>query len=258
MCPIPSTAIRRGASRFTKLAEFPSLGDDATASSVAYQRIFERHLAKAGEHKGVKVLAVFTHGPGQIYNTKKPINTIDDLAGMKIRVGGGVVNDIAKLLNVNALLKPAPESYEIISSGVADGLFFPPESIASFKLEKLIKFVTIVPGGMYNTSFVMMMNEDRFNRLSRQDQDLINSVSGEHLARIAGQAWENGDRAGIEAMRANQMQITTANPAFMAALLQKVRPLEEAWYKEAQAKGVDGARVMSEFREEIRKVAAGK
>jgi TRAP-type C4-dicarboxylate transport system substrate-binding protein len=60
----------------TNIAELPGNGDSAEATSVAYQRIHERYLAKAGEHKGVKVLAVFTHGPGAIQTTKKQVNTI--------------------------------------------------------------------------------------------------------------------------------------------------------------------------------------
>ena len=105
--------------------------------SVAYQRIHDRMLAKHDEHKGVHVLGVFTHGPGQIFNTKRPVNSLKDLEGMKIRVGGGLVNDIAKALGTVPMLKPAPESYELLSQGVADGVFFPKESALSFKLVPL-------------------------------------------------------------------------------------------------------------------------
>ena len=43
-------------------------------------------------------IGVFTHGPGQIFNTKRAITSLKDLEGLKIRVGGGVVNDVAKAL----------------------------------------------------------------------------------------------------------------------------------------------------------------
>ena len=86
-------------------------------------------LAKLDEHKGVRVLGVFTHGPGQIFNTKRAVNSLKDLEGMKIRVGGGLVNDVAKALGTVPMLKPAPESYELLSQGVADGVFFPKEAI---------------------------------------------------------------------------------------------------------------------------------
>ena len=121
----------------TDVAEFPFLGDTSEAISVAYQRLHEKVLAKQDEHKGVHVLAVFTHGPGQIFNTKRPITSLKDLEGLKIRVGGGLVNDVAKALGTVPMLKPAPESYELLSQGVADGLFFPKELVISFKLVPL-------------------------------------------------------------------------------------------------------------------------
>ena len=53
----------------------------------------------------------------------------DDLAGLKLRVGGGMVNEISKALGMNVTLKPAPESYELLSTGVMDGTLFPAESV---------------------------------------------------------------------------------------------------------------------------------
>ena len=89
--------------------EFPLLGDTAEVTSVAYQRIYERMLAKFDEHKGVVTLAVFTHGPGQIYSNKKALVAIRDFEGLKIRVGGGVVNDVTTALGAVPILKPASE-----------------------------------------------------------------------------------------------------------------------------------------------------
>jgi len=73
----------------TDAAEFPFMGDTAevTPPPPAHH---ERMLARANEHRDVVLLAVFTHGSGQIYNTRRAIRTVDDLAGLKIRVGGGI------------------------------------------------------------------------------------------------------------------------------------------------------------------------
>ena len=85
----------------TQMVELPFLGDSAEASSVAFQRMYAKYPAFADEHKGVKVLAVFTHGPGIVFNTKRPITKVDDLAGLKFRIGGGMVNEISKSLGMN-------------------------------------------------------------------------------------------------------------------------------------------------------------
>ena len=242
----------------TKMTEFGFLGDSAESISVAYQRMHEKHLAKLDEHKGVKVIAVFSHGPGHMFSIKNPIATVADLQNMKIRVGGGVVNDYTKALGASPLLKPASESFQMLQSGVADGIFFPGESIAGFKLTSLIKHATLVPGGLYNTSFVMMMNEAKYNALPKVDRDAIDKLSGEAFARLAGKAWDAADAAGVDAMKAAGISVKTATPAFVAEAKAKVDPVESAWVIEVRAKGLDGAALMREFRAEIAKVAAGR
>lgn len=242
----------------TKMTEFGFLGDSAESISVAYERMYKKHLAKFDEHKGVKVISVFAHGPGQMYSVKTPIKSLADLSGMKVRVGGGVVNDVTTALGANPLLKPASESFQILNSGVADGIFFPGESIAGFKLTSVIRHATIVPGGLYNTSFAMMINPAKFNALPKDDQVAIEKVSGEYFARLAGNAWDAADDAGVKAMKAAGIDVQTASPAFVADLKAKTDPIEAKWYAEIKGMGLDGAALMKEFREEIRKVAAGK
>ena len=193
----------------TKAIELPFLGNTAEAMSVAYWRIHEKHFAGVDEHKGTRLLGVMSHGPGSMFNSKRAINQLSDLKGLKIRVGGGVVNDAAKAMGVTALLKPAPKSYELMSNGVADGVFFPQESIKSFKLTKLVKHATIVPGGMYNTSFFLVMNPAKFSALSAADQAGVMRASGENFARLAGKAWDAADKAGRKAMEADGVKVIT-------------------------------------------------
>lgn len=239
----------------TQFVELPFMGDSAEVTSVAYHRIHERHLAKHNEHRGFKVLAVFTHGPGMIINTKKPVNSMADMDGLKFRVGGGMVNEIGKVMGVNVTLKPAPQSYELLSSGVMDGVFFPAESVESFKLEKLVKHRTTFPGGLYNTSFAFAMNEAAWKKISKADQDAIEKLSGEALARRAGRAWDRVDRVGAAFMQANNVVHTQANKAFIDQVKAKTGALEKKWIADAKAKGLANAeQVLKEYRAEIAKL----
>ena len=236
------------------LAELPFLGDSAEASSVAFQRVATRYRQILDEYKGVKVLAVFTHGPGTIYNTKRPINSLDDLQGLKFRVGGGMVNDIGRAIGANVTLKPAPESYELVSSGVMDGVFFPAESIQAFKLEKLIRHVTVFPGGLYNTAFVFMMNKDTYDKLSAQHKAAVDKVSGEHLARLLGRGWDAVDREGKAVMQANGVVVTQASQPFVKEVADRVARFEQSWIDTAKQKGIGTPEaVIKEFRAEIGK-----
>lgn len=239
----------------TQMVELPFMGDSAEATSVAYQRIHDRHFAKLGEHKGLKVLAVFTHGPGIVYNTKRPLNSLADMQGLKFRVGGGMVNEVGKIIGANVTLKPAPESYELVSSGVMDGVFFPAESIESFKLEKLIRHKTTFPGGLYNTSFAFVMNEGTWNKIGKADQDAIMKLSGEYAARMFGRGWDAVDRRGNAFMQAAGVTSGQASKAFIEEVKAKTTPLEAKWLSDAKAKGVaNPEQVLKEYRAEIAKL----
>jgi TRAP-type transport system periplasmic protein len=239
------------------MAELPGMADTAEVNSVAYSRIHWKHFQKVGEYKGVKLLAVWTHGPGQMF-TKKAINGINDVKGLKIRTGGGVAEAVANAIGASAFVKPAPESYELLNSGVADGVFFPFESIASFKLDTVIAQATVFPGGMYSSSFGFFMNEDKWNKLSKQDQAIIEKYSYEYAARSNGRSWDAADQKGIEALKKANAKIVRADPGFAAEVHQRSEPIIEDWIKKASAKGINAKAVLDEFRAEIKKVAAGK
>lgn len=241
------------------VAELPGAGDTAEINSVAFNRLHWKHLHKAGEYKGVHLLGVFTHGPGQMFNTKRPIKSLADLQGMKIRTGGGIAEAMARALGASAFVKPAPESYELLSSGIADGVFFPQESIVSFKLDQLVKYATLFPGGFYSSSFGFFINEDKWNKLSKADQDLLTKFGGEHLARRAGKSWDNVDRIGNEGLKKAGAQIDTPSPALVKEIEAKAQPVIQNWIREVKEKrNMDGAMLLKEFRAELKRAAAGQ
>jgi TRAP-type C4-dicarboxylate transport system substrate-binding protein len=238
----------------TQVAEFPFLGDSATATSVAYQRIYSKYFAPLGEHRGVKALAVFTHGPGIIFNSKMPVASAADASALKFRIGGGNINELSKAMGWNTTLKAAPESFELLSTGVMDGTFFPDESIASFKLS-MIKHATAFPGGLYNTSFVFMMNQARYNALSAQDKAVVDKISGETAARMFGEGWDKVDAASRELQKSQGVTRIVADKAFVKAVMDKQDYLETKWAASAQVKGLQNPKaVLAEFRAEIAKV----
>ncbi|MFN0183892.1 MAG: TRAP transporter substrate-binding protein [Aquabacterium sp.] len=239
----------------TQVAEFPFLGDNAEPISVAFQRIYAKSPAMQDEHKGVKVLAVFTHGPGIVFNTKRAVTKFEDLQGMKWRVGGGMVNELGKALGMNITLKPAPESYELLSSGVMDGTLFPAESVESFRISKLIRHATIFPGGLYNTSFVFMMNQAKYDGLPADVKKAVDELSGEFAARMIGRSWDKVDRRGLAVMQAEGVTMTKADAALVKTVTDKTSGLVDNWAKGAEAKGMkDPKKVLADLRAEIAKL----
>ena len=164
---------------------------------------------------------------------------------------------MANAIGASAFVKPAPESYELLNSGVADGVFFPFESIASFKLDTVLQQATVFPGGMYSSAFGFFMNEDKWQKLSKQDQEIINKYSFEYAARSNGQSWDAADQKGIEALKKANVKIAQADQAFVGEVRKRSQPIIDDWIKKAGEKyKFDARAVLEEFREEIKKVTA--
>ncbi len=235
----------------SQVAELPFLSDSSEVLSTAYWRVHEAYLAEADEHKGVHLLGLWTHGPGHIFNGRREITTLEDLEGLKFRVGGGLVGQIAEALGTVAVPAPATKAYELLSNRVADGIYFPIESIVFFKLAELTRFGTLVPGGLYNSSFFLVMNEDSWRRIDPADQAAIMTVSGEALARRAGRAWDNADKAGLQALTAAGVSMSVMTSRSISALKSKLAFAEHDWVARASDRGISGALALATLRAEI-------
>lgn len=238
----------------TEIAELPFLADSAESLSVAFWRVYEDMLAEHNEHRGTKVLGVFTHGPGLLFTKGVPVTPLEELSGAKIRVAGNITNKLAEAMGMVSIQAPSPQSYEILSGGVADGIFFPVESVPFFGLESLVDTALRAPGGLYNVSFFFVMNQAKFDSLSPEDQAAIEEISGEAFARMAGQAWDAADAAGMEVIK-DTVDFHEPTEEEMQALEEAAQPIFddlEAIYEE---KGVDFDAVLSRLEEEVAAVA---
>lgn len=236
------------------IGELPFLSDNAVATSVAFWRVHQKYLAAAKEYDGVKVLAVYTHGPGEIFSSR-PIRSLEDIKGQKIRVGAVVAHDVAKTLGGVPVEGPSSKSYELLSQGVADGIFFPAESVNFFKLINLVGNGYTVPGGLYNTAMFVVMNQKKWDSLPPQDQAAIDTIIGEPLARKAGEMWNKADAEGREAMK-GKVTLQAPSEADMATLREKLQPIIDKQIAVVSSAGVDGAAAYRMLKEEIAKVEA--
>ena len=226
----------------TKLIELPGYEGSAEAASVAYQKVFEAHLAKLEEHRGVKVLAMMTHGPAYLH-TNKPVASLGDINGMKLRVPGGVGSSAGEALGATGIKVPAPKVYETLASNAADGVVMPAESRKGFKLTEVAKNLYRMPGGFYRGSFALIMNQEAFDALPDDAKAALEAnVVGVPLARMAGQTWDAMDVSGIEATEAaGDNVIVDASAADQAAYAAIGETIKAGVIAELDAAGVDGA-----------------
>ena len=143
--------------------------------------------------------------------------------------GRGLASDIAEVLGTVSVATPATKAYETLANGVADGLFFPTESVPFFNLTKLLPHATLIPGGLFNASFFLVMNQERWDALSSADQRALLDVSGESLARLAGKAWDGEDERAFEVMRASGTHLEIMDDDLLRELRERQSFLEERW-----------------------------
>ncbi|WP_027855280.1 TRAP transporter substrate-binding protein [Marinobacterium litorale] len=239
-----------GRFRLTQIVEQPGLGANAEAASVAYWRVHEKYLAEANEHVGLELLGLFTHAPGQL-QTSFPVNSLEDLKGKKIRLGGGIQSELGERMGVTAVNAPASKMYEMMQQGVIDGAFMPVCEQKTLRLSEVATELTLLPGGMYLGSFAIFGNEDFFADLSEEDREAIMSVSGEKLSRMAGQVW---DQCGTDALAASKtsgvnVKDVAENDPMAQEFNELTKGMVDAWVESVKDTGVDAEAALKELRE---------
>ena len=234
-------------------AELPFLGDSAEATSVALQRTHDSFLADADLYKGVHLIGVNMHGPGVIHHSKQSITSPADFEGQKFRTGGPIPLAIVEAWGGVSIRQPAPKSYEILSAGIADGILFPFESLPSFKITELVPFSTTMEGGWYSSSHYLMMNRRTYDRLSDEDRAVIDSLSGEAFARLAGKGWDTINTQGLEVAKAAGNTIVAADEAFRDALQELNTSFTADYLSDAEKQGLDGQAILDFFKAEVEK-----
>ena len=164
-------------------------------------------IAKGFEQHGVVVLAYYDGGSRSFYNSKKPVNTVADLAGLKFRViQSDVFVDMVAALGATATPMPYGEVYSSIETGVIDGAEnnFPSyESAKHFEVAKNYSLDqhTIVPE-------VFVMSKMSWDKLSDEDKTIFKQAGKESMEK----QWELWDARVAESRKIVEeagSQITT-------------------------------------------------
>lgn len=235
----------------TKVVEFPGAGPNSTAVSVAYWRTQKKYLDKMNEHRGVRLIGLMSHGPA-VLQTRRKVTKMSELKGMKLRLPGGVATEVFSAFGVVPVKVPAPKVYEVLSTGVADGVSMPIETVKSFKLSEVVKNVMWIPGGFYFGSFAIIMNPRKYASFDAAGKAAVDKCSGENLAKIAGKAWDTADAAGL-AVAKKDTNYFEGDESVRKAIAEVAKKVEAKWVGEMKAKGMDQAQEALEY---LRKQAA--
>lgn len=233
------------------IAEIPLNSGSSEKTSMALWTTHERFFAAANEYDGAVLVGSFSLTPNVIHSGDKPITTVDDLKGFKLRAAPGITTNLLSELNAVPVASGPGEIFGLVSKGVVDGVAVPAHGLRAFRIMPHIKATTIIPGGLSNTTFSMLVNKDKWDSLTADEQAKVMSVSG---ARISGKG-PNIDKiadGNLKALQDEGGQVVQASPALIEAIGKYAATLEAQWLETANAKGIDGPAAMTFFRDQLK------
>lgn len=222
---------------------YPS-GSAATRIATEMAREFE-----PAELADTELMYLHAHGPG-ILASKKPVRSIDDMKGLKVRATG-LSSKIVDTLGGSAVGMPQPETYESLQKGVVDATFCPIETLKGWKQGEVINYVTDTSRIGYTTTFFVVMNKEKWNALPGDIKATITEINEEWVTRH-GEAWDQADaegRAFIEELGRETIELDDAESARWAAA---VEPILEGYVEAAGQKGLPGDEFLEQTRAKLR------
>ena len=189
------------------------------------------------ELKDVKVLYLHGHGPGLLH-TKKPVKSIEDMKGLKIR-STGLSARIVESLGGVAVAMPQNAAYEALQKGVVEGTFTPIETLKGWKQAEVVKYTTDSKSVGYTTAMYVVMNKDKWDKLPADVQQVFEAVSKEWID-VHGKTWDRGDTEGREFTLSLGNQILKLSDGENARWIDAVQPIIDGYAADAKKKGLAG------------------
>jgi TRAP-type C4-dicarboxylate transport system substrate-binding protein len=188
------------------------------------------------EHRGVKVLLLFTHQPGNVHTTRKPIRAVEDMRGLRLRFGSPTIRDYVAALGATPVGVQPTEQVEQLQKGTIDGVFIDYGGAGiAFKMGGIVKYSTEMYS--YVSSFGLVMNEDFWNKLPPDLKALVTkSVTG--VEKEVGQAWDGLDVPGKKAIMDGGGEAIRLSAAETAKFRRIGADVAEAKVKDVEGKGL--------------------
>lgn len=220
----------------SQVIELPGLFDSAEVGSCAFQKLYDSGALDA-EYEETHVLFVHVHAPGHIHTSGRPVESLADLAGLKIRRPTATIGILLEELGAEPVGMPAPRIFESLQRGAIDGYMLPWEAVAGFRLAELTEYRTEF--GFYSLAFVAVMNKDAYEALSDEQRAAVDANSGMDWALLAGRGYDAGDLRA-EAEFGDQIQSFTIPDEERAEWEAAAQRTTERYLAELEEAGLPG------------------
>ncbi len=227
-------AYNRGRFPLMEVVDLPLGYTSGMQATKVANAVYEKFKPK--ELDDVQVMYLSAHGPGILHTKKKPVKKMEDLKGLKIR-SHGTTAKVVKALGGTPVAMPMPELYQALQRGVVDGALYPVEVNKGWKMGEVVKYATENTSNAYTTTFYVIMNKDKWNKLPKDVQETIIQINKEWIPKH-GAAWDSSDKAGREAMLKKGRQFIKLSDAELARWKKTTDPVLQEYVNKASGKGV--------------------
>lgn len=238
----------------TEVFELPFMMNNAQATSKAYWEYVQ--TVAMDEFKDTHVLAVNVHGPGVLHSKDRPVKTVADLRGMKVRGPSRQTTKMLGYLGAIPVGMPLPSIPDAISKGTIDACVLPWEVVPSIKVQELTRFHSEFDpavGALYTATFVMAMNKKRYESLPPDLKKVIDNNSGLAVSGWLGKVQQSNDPTGRKSAtdRGNTVYSIPATDA--QEFKRKAALVEVEWIADMDKRGFDGKLLRNTARDLIEK-----
>ncbi|HQJ08499.1 MAG TPA: TRAP transporter substrate-binding protein [Deltaproteobacteria bacterium] len=205
---------------------------------------------KPPELDDVHVLYIHAHGPGLLH-TKKPVSTLKDLKGMKIR-STGLSAKMVEVLGGVPVAMPQPGTYEALQKGVVEGTFAPMETMKGWKQGEVVKATTDCTNVGYTTAMFVVMNMAKWDALPEDVKKVFTDVSSEYID-VQGKAWDEADAEGLTFIKGLGNTVVALPAAEAEKWKAAVKPVIDGYIKAMKEKGIEGDKYVALLADKIAK-----
>lgn len=216
------------------ILEFPFMFSSSLQANLTAKEMFP--ILQEHDYKNMKLLWFGGSDLGHLL-LKTPVTTVDGLRGLKLRSPGPIYNDVIRALNAVEVSLPVSDLYDALDRGITDGTFMAPTALISFKLIEVVS--DIVELDLYITPFVMVMNNNSWNKISETDQKVIEDLLAEFPEKVGNQ-YDHEIRTSVAAANEKGINFSKFSDSELAKFHEIVDPLIEGWIQDMEAKGLPG------------------
>ena len=222
------------------LLNLPLLFADSKEADAVLDGAFGKRLLAKLPEAGLVGLGFWENGFRHVTNSRRPINTVDDLSGLKLRViQNPLFIDTFHTLGANAVPMPWPEVYPGLESKAIDGQENPLPTLLSSKLYE-VQGHAVLSGHVYS-AWQLLMGKKFWDKLNAEKQQIVTDAAREVqvFERTAMRAYS--DKA-LGELKTQGMKITTLAPAERQKMKDKLQPV---WAKFSAEFGQEGATLLT-------------